>query len=100
MSLISEQLKLRDVATACFSPGCLSTPLEKLPVGISATIDSVCDDARPDLARRLFDLGFIPGTPVSVKRRDLSGSALVIDVGGYELALRAAQARCVRVVTR
>lgn len=63
----------------------------------SATIASVCAGADPASARRIFDLGFAPGTTVDVLRRAPMADPVVFRVAGYDIALRRAQARCITV---
>lgn len=53
--------------------------------------------ADPAAAHRLLDLGFVPGTPVEVVRRAPLRDPVVYRVAGYEIALRRAQAACIRI---
>nr|NLD40103.1 hypothetical protein [Actinomycetales bacterium] len=99
MSLLSDVLSQRDVNGLCSAQSDGHVLLEKLPVGQSGTVSAVCDLVRPEAARRLFDLGFVPGVPVTKRRQDLSGRTMVIEIGGYEIAMRADQARCIQVDT-
>ncbi len=51
------------------------------------------------ISRRLVDLGFAPGTEVTVLRRAPLADPVIYQVSGYEVALRRAQACCIHVVT-
>jgi ferrous iron transport protein A len=48
-------------------------------------------------ARRLMELGFLPGTPVSAGRAAPGGDPRVFRVDGSEIALRRATARQIRL---
>lgn len=71
--------------------------LADLGLGQSATVTGFDPTHDPATARRLFDLGFHVGAPVTVVRRSAFGGPRVYRVGDYELALRAADARGVQV---
>lgn len=73
------------------------TPLADLPLGTPATITGLDADVDASTARRLFDLGFCAGTSVTALRRTPLGGPRIYRVGDYDLALRAAQARCILV---
>ena len=47
----------------------------------------------------MIDLGFTPGAEVQALRRAPLADPLMFRIAGYEIALRRAQARCIRVVT-
>ena len=66
-----------------------------LSAGDSAVIDSV--DAAGAFGKRLLDLGFLPGTAVEFLRRAPLGDPLCFVLRGYQLCLRASEARLVRV---
>ena len=59
-------------------------------VGYSSSVD-------PSAARRLFDLGLMPGIEVTMVRRAPLRDPVVFRVGDYEIALRSAQARSIHV---
>jgi ferrous iron transport protein A len=69
--------------------------LDQLPTGGHGRVDGVDGDAV--LRRRLMELGLCGGAAVSVLRRAPLGDPLVVRVRGYELSLRAEQARLVRI---
>lgn len=68
--------------------------LSEVPVGASAIVLSVDDGGR---ARRLEDLGFLPGTTVRVERRAPFGDPVVYQLRGVRLAMRRADAHLVSV---
>jgi ferrous iron transport protein A len=64
--------------------------LDELKPGQQATITRVDDEGQ--LAQRLMSLGLLEGTPVAMLRRALGGDPIEIDVMGYALSLRKAEA--------
>lgn len=68
-----------------------------LPIGACARIESVSTPGAPSLARRLADLGFLPGAQIEVVRKAPLGDPVVYRVCDYELCLRKDQAAAVRV---
>ena len=67
-----------------------TVPLGHLPAGASAVVAHVgCPRA---LARRLMEMGLIPGTPVSVTRVAPMGDPIQIRVRDYSLSIRRAEA--------
>ena len=70
--------------------------LDKLPIGTSAVVHHVgCD--RP-VARRLMEMGLLPGTRIETVRRAPLGDPLKIRLRGYLLSLRLADAAHVQLV--
>jgi ferrous iron transport protein A len=97
MSAVSVTLSSRTIDSHD-APGCTGwTSLADLGPGNSGVIVDLCDSADPATARRLFDLGFAPGTSIEVLRRAPMADPVVYRVAGYEIALRRAQARCIQV---
>jgi ferrous iron transport protein A len=72
-----------------------ATTLDQLLVGETGAVVDV--DAAVGLAERLEDLGFVPGTRVTVRRRAPLGDPRVYELRGSQLCLRASEARAVRV---
>jgi ferrous iron transport protein A len=69
--------------------------LADLPVGARARL---CEPPRGGaIARRLGDLGFVPGTEITVVRRAPLGDPVELDLRGYRLCLRLAQLEGLRV---
>ena len=73
-----------------------ATTLDRLPLGETALVVEV--DATAALADRLEDLGFVPGTRVTVRRRAPLGDPRVYELRGSQLCLRGSEARAVRVM--
>jgi len=71
------------------------TTLDQLPVGESAAVAGV--EASAEMAQRLEDLGFVPGTRVTVRRRAPLGDPRVYELRGSQLCLRDSEARAVKV---
>ncbi|MEO9139385.1 MAG: FeoA family protein [Jatrophihabitans sp.] len=72
--------------------------LADLQQGSSARIVDVCGDGDPAAARRLFDLGFAPDALVQMIRRAPLADPVIFRIAGYDVALRRAQARRIRVL--
>ena len=72
------------------------TPLGRLAPGDSATVTRVrC--ARP-VARRLLEMGLLPGTLVKVLRTAPFGDPVELELRGYALSIRRAEAMEIDVV--
>lgn len=69
--------------------------LDQLKPGQKATITRV--DNEGQLAQRLMSLGLLEGTVVELLRRALGGDPIEIDVMGYALSLRRAEARHIEI---
>lgn len=75
--------------------GRVSTPLNALPPGRPARL--CAPEAGREIPRRLQDLGFVPGTPLVIRRRAPLGDPVEIEIRGYRLCLRVAQLDALRV---
>ncbi|WOP19667.1 FeoA family protein [Raineyella sp. LH-20] len=73
--------------------------MAELHEGAPAVIVRVCDGPDAACARRLFDLGFVPGARVEKVRRAPFGGPAVYRIADYEIALRPAQALTILVDT-
>ncbi len=71
-------------------------PLLALAVGRMARIAEPPPGS--EIPRRLADLGFVPGTELSIVRRAPFGDPLELEIRGYRLCLRAEQLASLRVV--
>ena len=69
--------------------------LDELHPGESAHVTSL--DPRHPLRRRLLELGFVRGAPVTIVRRAPLGDPMELRVNGTDLALRQADLRGIRV---
>lgn len=76
-------------------PTAPTVSLDALRAGDRAVIATV--EAEGPLAQRLADLGFLPGTPVSLLRRAPLGDPISFWLRGCELCLRGREARMIRV---
>lgn len=65
-----------------------ATKLSQVKPGAAAVVSGLEDVEDPTTARRLFDLGFVPGARVEVLRRAPLADPVVFAVAGYEIALR------------
>ncbi|WP_370248025.1 ferrous iron transport protein A [Nocardioides sp.] len=83
-------------AMAAYLPGQQVGSLADLERGRPAEVCGV-ESADPAIAQRLLDLGFVPGTPVEMVRRAPLRDPVIYRVAGYEIALRRAQAACIRI---
>lgn len=97
MSVLSTFLSDRVIAPTDAADERTSCALSELKPGARARIIDVRDEVDPAVARRMFDLGFRPGAQVDVVRRAPMADPVIFRVAGCELALRRAQARCIRV---
>jgi ferrous iron transport protein A len=70
--------------------------LDGLPIGATARVVGV--NGYDGVARRLLEMGVVPGAPVRVIKTAPLGDPLEIRVRGYHLALRRTEARTIFVV--
>ena len=73
-----------------------AVPLDELPVGATARVLSV--EGSGPVARRLMEMGVVPGAPVRVVKTAPFGDPLEVRVRNYHLALRRSEARTIKVV--
>ncbi len=78
-----------------FKIAAMTMTLATLATHASASVTAVTGDG--SLRRRLLELGLVPGVPVKLLRRAPLGDPLVIQVRGYDLSLRRAEAERVEV---
>lgn len=71
--------------------------LDQLAAGERGVIASV--DCPPPIARRLMELGVLPGTEVEVIRRAPLGDPMEIALRGVHLSLRKSEARHIDVTS-
>ncbi|HEY0097343.1 MAG TPA: ferrous iron transport protein A [Pyrinomonadaceae bacterium] len=71
--------------------------LNALPYGQEARVVSV--EGEGAVARRLMEMGVVPGAPVCVIKAAPLGDPIEVRVRGYHLALRRAEAQTILVVT-
>ncbi len=95
MSSVSDRMRLRTLASPAASAVRLT--LADLAPGQRATVVGYDEDVEPSTARRLFDLGLVPGIEVTMVRRAPLRDPVIFHVGDFEIALRGMQTRCIHV---
>ena len=80
------------------APPSTHTSLSNLRLGTNARVIGLKEDTAEDpIAKRLSNLGFVPGRTVTPLRRAPLGDPVVYLVADYELCLRRHEARMVQV---
>lgn len=69
--------------------------LSTLTAGRSAVIREIEGEAK--LRRRLLELGLLPGTKVTVRKRAPFGDPMQLHLRGFDLTLRSSEAEKIRV---
>lgn len=70
--------------------------LNCLPYGVAAYVVSISGAGA--IARRLMEMGVVPGAPICVIKAAPLGDPIEVRVRGYHLALRRAEAQTIEVV--
>lgn len=96
MSSVSDRMRARALA-AGHEQASRGLTLADVARGQRATVIGYGDEVEPSAARRLFDLGLVPGVEVTMVRRAPLRDPVIFRVGDYEIALRAAQSRGIHV---
>ena len=78
-------------------PAPAPVPLDALPRGVQARVLRM--EGSGPVAKRLMEMGIVPGAPVSVVRSAPLGDPIEIRVRGYHLALRRSEARTITVTS-
>jgi Fe2+ transport system protein FeoA len=73
-----------------------TTTLNALPYGQEARVVSV--EGEGVIARRLMEMGVVPGAPVCVIKAAPLGDPIEVRVRGYHLALRRTEAQTITVI--
>jgi ferrous iron transport protein A len=75
------------------------TTLDALKAGQSATVIHLApgQQAGADVARRLMELGFVPGERIRMLKRGFTGGPLAVKVGQSTFALRRFEAALVSI---
>jgi Fe2+ transport system protein FeoA len=71
--------------------------LAGLPIGVQARVVGVKGSGA--IARRLMEMGVVPGAPVRVIKAAPLGDPIEVRVRGYNLALRRTEAQTISVAT-
>ncbi len=69
--------------------------LDELNVGQTATVEAIVGDG--PVVQRLMALGLLQGSEISVTRKALGGDPIEVQLMGYALSLRRAEANRVQV---
>src|SRR5919206_4532681 len=85
---------VRDADAAGFAPAAVS--LDRLRTGAPARVLAV--KGTGPVARRLMEMGVVPGAPVRVVKSAPLGDPLEVRVRNYHLALRRSEAETISVV--
>lgn len=96
MSTVSDRMRAR-VLAAGHTPAAGGKTLADLHSGERARVVGYGNEVEPSAARRLFDLGLVPGADVTMVRRAPLRDPVIFRVGDYEIALRSAQSRSIHV---
>ena len=98
MSTAYVALNLKDViAERAESSDATAASLDRLRVGACARVLAVRGEGA--VARRLMEMGVVPGAPVRVIKSAPLGDPLEVRVRNYHLALRRSEAQTISVVT-
>jgi Fe2+ transport system protein FeoA len=73
-----------------------SGSLDTLPSGLAARVVSVQGSSA--IARRLMEMGIVPGAPIRVVRTAPLGDPIQVCLRNYHLALRRVEARAITVL--
>ena len=96
MSSVSDRMRARVLTSDHAGLDVQTTPtLADLQRGQCARVIGYGTSVEPSAARRLFDLGLMPGIEVTMVRRAPLGDPVIFRVGDYEIALRGIQARSI-----
>ncbi len=68
--------------------------LNELKKGQKATVVSL---APSEASRKLMEMGCIPGAEITLIRKAPFGDPLAFDVSGYNLAMRASEAKLIEI---
>ncbi len=93
--LLAEQLYVAPLATP---PPEGVVRLSALPVGVEAHVLGIAESCHGANRRRLLDLGFVPGSAVSVDLESPLGNPTAYLIRSTTIALRSDQARHIRVI--
>ena len=95
--LLDKWKNLRATAKGERAPG-VETGLDELPPGVRAVVLAV--DVDGVLRKRLVEMGVTPGVLIAVERVAPLGDPIAVEVRGYRLSMRKAEAARIRVKWR
>lgn len=73
------------------------TSLDQLKVGARATVAEI--DGIDEIAMRLMEMGLTPGAALTILGEAPLGDPLELEVRGYRLSIRRAEAKRIQVTT-
>ena len=88
---------MRETARGERAPG-VESSLKELPPGVRGVVMSV--DVADSLRKRLVEMGVTPGVLIAVERVAPLGDPIAVEVRGYRLSMRKAEAARIRVKWR
>lgn len=71
--------------------------LDALPFGVTARVTGVSGSGA--VARRLMEMGVVPGAPVRIIKAAPLGDPIEVRIRGYHLALRRTEAKTITVTS-
>ena len=95
--LLEQWVQVRAAAKGERAPG-VESGLDELPPGVRAVVMSV--DVDGTLRKRLVEMGVTPGVLIAVERVAPLGDPIAVEVRGYRLSMRKAEAAQIRVKWR
>lgn len=95
--MLEKWMAVRENARGERAPG-VETSLDELPSGIRGVVLAV--DVEGSLRKRLVEMGVTPGVLIAVERVAPLGDPMAVEVRGYRLSLRKAEASKIRVKWR
>lgn len=95
--VMEEWMAARGAATGERAPG-VESGLDELPLGVRGVVMAV--DVDSALRKRLVEMGVTPGVLIAVERIAPLGDPIAVEVRGYRLSMRKAEAARIRVKWR
>jgi DtxR family transcriptional regulator, Mn-dependent transcriptional regulator len=95
--VLEEWCRVRQSAKGERAPG-VESGLDELPQGVRGVVMAL--EVEGPLRRRLMEMGVTPGVLIAVERVAPLGDPIAVEVRGYRLSMRKAEARNIRVKWR
>ncbi len=95
--MLAQWLALRETAKGERAPG-VESGLDELPPGVRGVVMAVAVEG--SLRKRLVEMGVTPGVLIAVERVAPLGDPIAVEVRGYRLSMRKAEAAQIRVKWR
>jgi DtxR family Mn-dependent transcriptional regulator len=97
--ILAANIFVRPLPVEEAEPAAHGRPLSALQLGETARVVALAPGLRGPERRRLLDLGLLPGTAVTAELRSPSGDPTAYRIRGATIALRAEQAKQIRVTS-